>query len=56
MLQSESSICGGTSQHDEYLLKTLCDIIIVYFPEKTIFILLDCFTQILQIQRLAKYH
>ena len=47
---------GGTSQHHEYLLKTLCDIIIICFPHKTIFILLDCFMQLLQIQRLAKYY
>ena len=35
--------------------KPPCDIIIICFPDKTIFILLDCFTQLLQTQRLAKY-
>ena len=54
--QSESNICGGLSQHHEYLFKTSNDIIIICFPDKTIFILLDCFTQLLQIQRLTKYN
>ena len=56
MLQSESSICEGTSQHHDYLLKSSCDIIIICFPDKTIFILLDCFMRLLQIQRLTRYH
>ena len=56
MLQSESSICGRTSQHHEYLLQSSCDIIIICFPDKTIFIFLDCFMQLHQIQRLAKYY
>ena len=56
MLQSESSFCWGTSQHHEYLLQPSCDIIIICFPDKTIFILLDCFIQLHQIQRLAKYY
>ena len=57
MLQSESSICGGGDfPNHEYLLKPSCDIIIICFPDKTIFILLDCFMQLLQIQRLAKYY
>ena len=32
-----------------------CDSIIICFPDKTIFILLGCFTQFLQIRGLAKY-
>ena len=44
-LQSESSIYQKPS----------CDVIIICFQDKTVFIFLDCFMQLLQIQRLAKY-
>ena len=46
----------GFFQYHEYLLKSSCDITTICFPDKTIFILLDCFMQLLQIQRLAKYY
>ena len=49
MLQSESSICGGTSQHHEYLLKNP-------LVTSSLFAFLDCFMWLLQIQRLAKYY
>ena len=56
MLQSEGSIFGGTSQIMNIYWKPSCDIIIICFPDKTIFILPGCFMWLLQIQRLAKYY
>ena len=47
---------GGFPNIINIYLKPSCDIIIICFHLKTIFILLDCFTQLLQIQRLAKYN
>ena len=57
MLQSESSILWGRGFPNimNIYSKPSCDFIIICFPDETIFILLDCFTQLLPIQRLAKY-
>ena len=46
---------GGFPNIMNIYSKPSCDIIIICFPDKTIFILLDCFMQLLQIQMLAKY-
>ena len=46
---------GGLSQHHEYLLKALLWHHHYLLSRQNIFILLDCFTQLFQIQRLAKY-
>ena len=47
---------GGLPNIMNIYSKPSCNIIIICFPDKTILILLDCFTQLLQIQRLAMYH
>ena len=58
MLQKAVFVGGGGGGEGPNIMnicsKPSCDIII-YFPDNTIFILLDCFTHLLQIQRLAKY-
>ena len=56
MLQSESSICEGGFPNIMNIYVMSCDIIIICFPDRAIFILLECFKQLLQIQRLAKYY
>ena len=49
-------LVGGLSQPHEYLLKPPCDIINFCLSSKNISFHLDCFSQLFQIQRLAKYH
>ena len=46
---------AGLSQHHEYLLKLSCDIIKFCLSRKNISFHLDWFSELLQIQRLAKY-